>query len=542
MGLLGDKSCPVTFLDLPNDILRQILDYFQFVDEDGETISWKDDHHRQILTKENKARRQTVQQVRLVCRHLCQLASPLLCPVLRVSLDHRSLDAVKQLSRNPFISAGVRGIVVFLDYCPQELAIDLSQYIKHQRDNLGNIERQCYQYAGIRFPRNRDAEAWHEQQVAWPPWFKSYLKSIYRIHSACLGWNTDLSIAENMKHARDDERREDQEIILQGFEDYRQRHEKQASLVTDGCFVNSLASCVIRMPNAAGIAFSHRDNRSSIYDDDLVSFQSKAKLTESLSAPLNWHDIEALEGGAHIIPARILSELPIAVHRSGGRLRSISIECFPTIGGFSFIVPGQLSNAKWIDLRKSFQYLKEFQIGGNGMNVRPLRYDYLTAEEKDPIDNYLDAAFSSICLEDLDISLYALGLNGRRTTSKGFYRLVPISSTVGWQRMRRLKITHVESDQDELVNLCRNLGHSLEELTWCSIKLQNGHWSNVFNVLCERLQGRYSLQKCRAKVRYLSGGEFGVEEEDDDELYSQIEKYICGDGVRENPLVGCKFQ
>jgi hypothetical protein len=139
MRLSRDKGCQVTFLNLPTDILREILDYFQFVDGDGKKISCKD--HHQLLTKESKARRQAMQRVRLVCRSLCQLASPLLCPVLRVGLSYRSLDAVRHLSQNPFIAAGVRGIVVSLDYRPQELATDLTRYIKHQRNNLGNIER-----------------------------------------------------------------------------------------------------------------------------------------------------------------------------------------------------------------------------------------------------------------------------------------------------------------------------------------------------------------------------------------------------------------
>lgn len=549
MGPTGDKRCPVTLLDLPNDILREILDYFQFVDETRKRISWK--AHNKVLTKENKSRKQAVQRVRLVCRSLCQLASPLLCPVLRVSLNHRSLDAVKHLSENPFVAAGVRGIVVSLDYRPQELAADFTRYIKHQRDNLGSIVNHCYSFARIEFPRNREAETGNELQAAWPLWLKNYLKSIYRIHSACLAWNTDRSVSENILQARDEERREDQQIILRGFGDYRKRQEEQSRLVTDGSFVNSLASSIIHMPNTAGVAFSHMENSPNIHHCDPVSFQNKADLSEAMTAPLNWQEIEKLEASVDIIPSRILSELPISFHRSGVRLRSICIGCFPTKKGFSLIAPGQLWNANWVDFRKSCQYLKEFQIGGTGMNHRRIRYDYLTTKEKAPIDNYLNAVFSSAYLEDLDISFYALGLNDGRTTKEGFYRLSPIPPTANWQRMRRVKIANIESNQHDLETLCRGLGHSLEELIWHSIKLQKGRWLSVFDLLRERLQQRYSHQKFRIWVRYLSGGEFGVKEakqqslwgfresdwEDDEELYTQIENYICSDGVRENPMM-----
>jgi hypothetical protein len=40
-----------------------------------------------------------------------------------------------------------------------------------------------------------------------PSWFKTYLKSIYGIHSACLAWNMDRSVSENIKQARDEKRR-----------------------------------------------------------------------------------------------------------------------------------------------------------------------------------------------------------------------------------------------------------------------------------------------------------------------------------------------
>lgn len=567
MGHLGEKSCRVTFLDLPNDILCEILDYFQFVDRNGKKIDWID-HHRQAISEENKARRQIVQRLRLVCRHLSQLVSPLLCPVLRVSLDQGSLDAVKHLSQNPFIATGVRGIFVSLEYRPQELATNLTQYIKHQRNNLGMIERQCYDFAGERFPRDRDSETWHQQQAPWPSWFKSYLKSIYRIHSACLAWNTDRNTAENINHARDEERREDLEIIIQGFEDYRQRHEKQSKLVTDGCFVNTLASCAIHMRNATGVVFYYRNNYFNIYGDDLASFEAKANIFETIAAPLGWRRIEELEGRADIIPARIFSELPIAFHRSGVKLHSISIECFPTTRGFSLIAPGQQSNSTWIDLRNSCQYLKQFQLGEKGMNLRPIRYEYLTAEEKEPIDNYLDAVFSSAFLEHLSISLYPLSLNDGRTKKEGYYRLGPIPRTVDWQRMRRLRLEDVECDQDDLEKLFRSFGHSLEELTLDCIKLRKGNWSSVFDILRGRLQERYLRQKFRASVSGLSGGEFGIrktrhqisrenrepdweetsdhelytEWEEDEELKTQIEKYICGDGVCENPLVGSKLR
>jgi hypothetical protein len=85
-----------------------------------------------------------------------------------------------------------------------------------------------------------------------------------------------------------------------------------------------------------------------------------------------------------------------------------------------FIAPDQPWNAKWDDLRKSCQYLNEFQIGGTGMNVCPIRHDYLTAEEKEPIDNYFDAVFSSAYLEDLDILFYALRLNDGKPRRKTF--------------------------------------------------------------------------------------------------------------------------
>jgi len=84
-------------------------------------------------------RRQTIQSARQVCQLFNQLASPLLCPILQVQLDQASLDLANDISRNPLIAAGVRGIQAVLDYRPEELATDLSRLKDQRKKDLSGL-------------------------------------------------------------------------------------------------------------------------------------------------------------------------------------------------------------------------------------------------------------------------------------------------------------------------------------------------------------------------------------------------------------------
>lgn len=115
---------PPHILNLPENILYKVFNYFRCdkIDRGLYNASIYDDG----------TRRQTVQATRLVCRLFNKFASPLLCPTLRVRLDHASHGFVVKVSETYLIAEGVYNIEIVVDYCPRELAIDLLRFEKHR--------------------------------------------------------------------------------------------------------------------------------------------------------------------------------------------------------------------------------------------------------------------------------------------------------------------------------------------------------------------------------------------------------------------------
>ncbi|KAJ3464869.1 hypothetical protein MRS44_009655 [Fusarium solani] len=119
----------VNLVNLPTDILVQILDHFRNRD-----VVYED--HVQWDRWCGQSPCQTIFNLRLTCRRLHDLASPLLYPV-----DKKSLHRVEELQSNRHIASGVVGLRVTLEYRPAELAADLAKFVK-VKDNalIGIIE------------------------------------------------------------------------------------------------------------------------------------------------------------------------------------------------------------------------------------------------------------------------------------------------------------------------------------------------------------------------------------------------------------------
>ena len=81
-----------------------------------------------------------------------------------------------------------------------------------------------------------------------------------------------------------------------------------------------------------------------------------------MAAPHNWRAIEELEGGAgELAPAKVLSELPIAIYKAGTALLELHISCFPLKSNHSALCPGRhdCPGPAWADFHAACQYLEK---------------------------------------------------------------------------------------------------------------------------------------------------------------------------------------
>ncbi|KAF7128516.1 hypothetical protein CNMCM5793_003304 [Aspergillus hiratsukae] len=437
MDLSRAKIRPITILDLPADILRQIFDYFQDPKIGKGQVDWGRRWPRGTDAEiARKTAYETIRQLRQVCSLFNDLASPLLCPILRVDLDRESLDKAVKLSNCPHVAIGVRAIQVGLQYRPQELVSSCPRFKDYRKKQL---EEMAHSY-------NYHAETWFlggyesddETVCELPLWV--YREAYNNYHEIRNSWDSYFNSDES-DDGTEPEVDEYQEILL----------------ITTGSFVTKLAACISQMPNVVALGFT--DQVDPPYDryDPTVVLRDKSLLPGLVSAGLEWQKIEDF-GDVKLTPARILFELPIAIHKAGTTLRDLYIGPFPCRGSFSLICPDTVSNptdpAAWSDLRSACSRLRRVSFGGS-LNCRFIRHEHLPPVEKYYVDQYLGAILCSRDLEDVRLSFIAFGLNDGRTTRQGWYDLGPILGAVKWPRIKRLTILDISAKQDELERFSR---------------------------------------------------------------------------------------
>jgi hypothetical protein len=541
-----DETRPMDILHLPMDILYSIFDHFH----DDTNIPFRI-HRKDIEIN-------TIQNARLVCSLFNRLASPLLCPVLTVQLDQTSLDLVDEISRNPLIASGVRGIDVVLHYRPKELAEDLLRFKSQREKDLYKLRDFCHYKAETWWLGGHDKD---DETVCKQP-LKVYEKAMGDYRAIIAAW-VDCFGPPPDEIAIDADTLRYQEILQQGHEEYRQKHEEQLRLITDGTFVDTLASAIFRMGHCTFLHFedeigfrSYLDPYS--YEPTLVSTNPE-ELPRLMATPVDWRTIEELQGGADLAPAKLLSELPIAIHKAGATMSVIEAYCFPTTNNYAMIRPDRLdpNNPAWADLRAASQHLLKFELHGSHT---PLRYRHLLAEEQAPIDEYLCAMLSGQRIEDVNLNFHTFSLHdgGRSSDLEGSYRIGAVLATANWPRIKRLWIRYVSLHQNELEAFCRGLGGGrMDSLNLNGVELLSGSWAGALDLLRERVASRCRDGKCNVKFGELTGGEFGrkkkkkkkdwgsfmesEEEEEEDEEEPLIvvlaQKYVSGVGM-ENPLRG----
>ena len=134
-------------LNLPEELLRQILDHFKergLYNDRGKIqyFHWADSDD----PGPGYANFRAVQALRLVCRALCVRVLPMLAPVIRLGISSQSLYRVDQLTRNPDIAAGVRLIQVSFTYHPSEISEKSSHDRDLQLQTLKEVHKSCIQY------------------------------------------------------------------------------------------------------------------------------------------------------------------------------------------------------------------------------------------------------------------------------------------------------------------------------------------------------------------------------------------------------------
>ncbi|KAM0441223.1 hypothetical protein ACHAPT_000530 [Fusarium lateritium] len=473
------KPQPANLLNLPADILVQILDYFR--DHD---IIYEDRVHwdRWYGQSPNK----TICKLRLTCRRLHDLASPFLCPVVEVDIDKSSLSRVEGLLSNRHIASGVVGLCVTLEYRPAELAADLAKFVKVKDDALIGICNHPSQFEGLTMEFGRGSTA-SEGASAEQMFNRMVMRKAW-----------DNCIASECDDEPDEQVLAYQNILRKSYKEYVRLHEEQLRLIEDGTFVNTLASLLPQgqQPLSLIIRGTKYDEEDDYVYDYYDIFDDPEDLPKFLIGPHAWATLDNLDGEVSLTQAKFVSELPIALHKAGVSLQFFQLSCPPVRSSFSAVCPGSDISpdaVAWQDLGAACQKLKGFELLGLGSAYHKTPQSvYMSSQDRALAEAYLGTVLSGQCLEKVEVDLGGFGLVDMASGRKEPCLLVGAFASTSWPRIKSLDIKGVAFTQQELERLCLGLSPSMTLLNLSMIDLWDGSRARTLDILRDKFGAELS--------------------------------------------------
>lgn len=487
-----------------------------------------------------------VQNLRLTCRSLCLAATPVLFPVLYISLSSRSIDAFEQLSKNPLIASHVKTVVVDLKTYRSDMAADLAVFKKEAISIINHL------YINMEFKRevqldqnseiaadacssdedddtnnNMDekelAEAFERTAKAMEEARRALIEEWAQVEAIQLQGQTSedpISSTSNPGQYGD--------VLLRAYTEYARRRDEQIACVNGSTQAMArIATCISRLACGGKIIFladAGRKHRDAPYVDSGRRYQeativevlkSSETLYSYLVEPHSWrflhqedeHDLEV---------AKALSRLPVALSDAGVPLTELRIGCFPhfEVEGFRHLLlrDQQTGEELQIELGRAFQHLEVFSFGELGMDHNPIRSGPLPDAELALMHAYLGAAVASPRLKMLDLrfhsyhsnALWQIASAGDQPWDLGSVLL----SCANASKLTSVNIASVQITQDELLPFLWQLAASasLEALSLNSVTL-TGSWVPVLDAIREAVSQRCRDNRCAVSLGSLHGAE-----------------------------------
>ncbi|KAL3491858.1 hypothetical protein BJX62DRAFT_236709 [Aspergillus germanicus] len=581
---------PITcILDLPPDILHNIFSHFG----DPRIQPKGFIHFGSPSRKWEELNRPVLHNARLVCRVFHDVASAFAFAIIGVKLERSSLEQLVWFS-NSNLGQYVRGIRVGLQYRPEELVSDLDAFRSNRRSILREIHGQCDRCSEGGFERGRFVKNPEQRCILY--------ERIKRWWFECDGDREEGAEATN----DNPEREKYQNLLRQSFKEFRRRHEEQLQLITSVEFVTTVASYVTRMPNLVAVAFE--DTKGPRADrGQWEKLKDTDYLAEALQDALTWEEIEDLQfepyrewvvwrvigedlqrlgvpqsedaiynrappsPDTHLDPARILTELPIAVHRAGVVLRDVYIGAFPTRGEFSRLCAGDAGKERegeweedrmasiWSGVQAAYGQLRSVSFR-TAYGHRHLRDAHPRASQKLYFDHYLRALMCGPRLESVHINLEAFGIHYFRRHPAGEYpldsqhRFGDVISQVRLPRVRNLRLSGISASESDLERFCAGIGRGVRNIYLHSIHLTKGSWTKTLDILRDRVERSPSETRPTIELASMAGGEYEAlrkrvgsrlrkhTEGDSQELYNDamdemVTAYVSGVETTENPFL-----
>ncbi|KAK4120600.1 hypothetical protein N657DRAFT_701176 [Parathielavia appendiculata] len=217
--------------------------------------------------------------------------------------------------------------------------------------------------------------------------------------------------------------------------------------------------------------------------------------------------------------AKLLWELPIALHLAGATMAELGVNNLPQFSSFSMLY------AKTKTERRCGGYWVR-----HARNLKYWRSDSQAPEDSGPAISKTPTKLTSTITDE-----------GERS---GAYPVDPIIT-----RIRRLCFAYLGLQQKTLDMFCKKLGNRLESLGLYDVKLHDGRWANADDILRTKLAPGPAV--ARHSLAGLQWGDFAAAQSEasspleegnhqsavrsTEPLEWQIERYIAGE-LEHNPM------
>ncbi|CAH0055960.1 unnamed protein product [Clonostachys solani] len=497
----------LNLLDLPVELLANVFDFFKHpaLSIQG-GVDWKMEGNGESNTRSRRF--ETLKNARLVCRHFNTLVSPLLCPILRLNVEGASLDRLRKITASPSLRSGIRGIKLNLNYCFEEIAMDEMLFLRVIRTEVNDFFSYCeHEYEDV----DDRAEPTRKGNM---------------LISSAISFCQD----EGLMGANAGPEREDYQYIdalRRGYLNYKDLHLEQTRLLKHGDFAHALSKSLAQLKCSIGLKLCDDLTRYTYEDVHGILhapgtrrtpqiFASAEALVKSISRPHQWVGLRGLQLPVGIEPARLLCELPLALHREGVSVDRFTPSILKRLRSFQQLCPRKYISDKgpeegWGQLLAFSKRLRSFEIPPGEVHTEFSR----PVQEPDMliIENYFRAMLASDRLVNLKLSLGFLmhytrpGPQSNGSRGGRYYELKSSIFTSPWPNLQRVSLRFLSLPQRELELFCQNLSYELVEFFMSDVKLSSGKWETIADMLHGRLAQTARLKKCTVKVSALRGGE-----------------------------------
>ncbi|CAH0057841.1 unnamed protein product, partial [Clonostachys solani] len=426
----------VRLTDLSVELLVLIISNFRC------SVVLKDITGMSIARNFPESNRQAVQSLRLVSRLFNSLASPLLCPIIRLSLDQKSLDHVQNISSNPLLASGVRSIRIGLAYRPTVLARSFDRWLEHHNDGSSII----FMSSSLA----RAASAVERSQGFGDEAMEAYARNIRQHSSRARPDGLDKTLDEEQVSRYE-------ELLRKCYEGYSRAYEVQAQLLSERSFIGAVARLAAQASHP--ILLELFDTFESELGgpirggtDDQTIFRSELIMSTYYTAsPVHCSQEQYVEDDEQQHQAvGIISDLPIAIHQAGGVVNAFQLSYALLAHPLSAMA--DLPSRDWEGVNAAFQQLKVLNMPRIQVHRRQ-EPSSLSKTQKKTLDDYFSALLSSQHLEEviIDGTPYTTGwADIPATTWSSLGRLL---GGISWPQIKSFKLSGISMTQTQMEGL-----------------------------------------------------------------------------------------